>query len=504
MMKIKAKILFCLSGFFLISTGIFAYPKIGTVSQVLGVFDGPFLWPSARTGIALFMNANRYGDEKQTMMDFWVKNYDILLDARPYEEIKTLSPNTKDFSVDSASYGTAYNADTNTYSGPLLSLKEWAEAHWQEYPWASQFASAEEAFEDCFIHVNQPLTVTFVRTTTPYTMTTYDPANPKPSRLIGPWDINFDWIMNVGSPVYFSYWQDYRAAQLTAGMVDGLYLDSTGGGWIHLFVSIDKTVEYISSSDYISDMRILTNAIKNSVHDIYPDKKLAINNYDYFETGVNPAKLSFEEEADLLWREGSLRYSKAADLIEKEIGAVSRAALRGKIVTMQQAVNFCSFADTVCVDRDRMAGLATYYLAMNDNVYFFSFGGDLLYSADPRIYSWFEALKYDIGGPQGNYYLFTQGEDPSSGTSPKAQYKIYARDFDRALVLLKPRPDWSATNYGNLSTTTHQLDGVYRRLNSDGTLGDPVASITLRNWEGAILLEQDTTAPAAVSNLSAQ
>jgi hypothetical protein len=40
-------------------------------------------------------------------------------------------------------------------------------------------------------------------------------------------------------------------------------------------------------------------------------------------------------------------------------------------------------------------------------------------------------------------------------------------------------------------------------LNADGTLGDPITSITLRNWEGAILLENDATAPSAIQDLNA-
>ena len=44
---------------------------------------------------------------------------------------------------------------------------------------------------------------------------------------------------------------------------------------------------------------------------------------------------------------------------------------------------------------------------------------------------------------------------------------------------------------------------MYRPLNADGTLGEPITSISLRNWEGAILLEQDTTPPAAINDLKA-
>jgi hypothetical protein len=39
------------------------------------------------------------------------------------------------------------------------------------------------------------------------------------------------------------------------------------------------------------------------------------------------------------------------------------------------------------------------------------------------------------------------------------------------------------------TATTHRLNGTYRPLRADGTLGPPVTSVTLRNGEGAILVK---------------
>ena len=39
------------------------------------------------------------------------------------------------------------------------------------------------------------------------------------------------------------------------------------------------------------------------------------------------------------------------------------------------------------------------------------------------------------------------------------------------------------------TATTHDLGGTYRPLRADGTLGDPVTSVSLRNGEGAILVQ---------------
>ena len=176
----------------------------------------------------------------------------------------------------------------------------------------------------------------------------------------------------------------------------------------------------------------------------------------------------------------------------KEITAANRAGAAGKVILMKHQKKF--YDD---LTRDKMAGLSAYYLAMNDNVYFLS---NENYGDDPRNY-WFDAIAYDIGQPASSYKDdFASGQDPSN---PGVTYRVFSRRFTKALVLFKPRPDGSATNYGDLSTTIHQLDGTYRSLNADGTLGNPITSVTLRNWEGAILIEQDTTAPAAVNDLNA-
>src|SRR5262249_25865575 len=42
------------------------------------------------------------------------------------------------------------------------------------------------------------------------------------------------------------------------------------------------------------------------------------------------------------------------------------------------------------------------------------------------------------------------------------------------------------------TATTHSLGGSYYPLNADGSLGAPVTSITLRNGEGAILVQSPT------------
>ena len=69
-----------------------------------------------------------------------------------------------------------------------------------------------------------------------------------------------------------------------------------------------------------------------------------------------------------------------------------------------------------------------------------------------------------------------------------ASAKVLARDFEKALVLVKPTPGAALLQEGLEST--HALDATFRPLRSDGTLGPATDRITLRCGEAAILVRQ--------------
>ncbi len=139
--------------------------------------------------------------------------------------------------------------------------------------------------------------------------------------------------------------------------------------------------------------------------------------------------------------------------------------------------------------RTQLATLAEYYLLADPARTFLDpFGGDA--PASPWSQHFFGALTYNIGPPTSTWYLFAGGADPADATKT---YYVYARQYAYALVLYKPL---SSTDNGSANgttadatATTYSLNGTYRPLNADGTLGMPVTSVTLRNGEGAILIK---------------
>ncbi len=64
---------------------------------------------------------------------------------------------------------------------------------------------------------------------------------------------------------------------------------------------------------------------------------------------------------------------------------------------------------------------------------------------------------------------------------------IYARKFTKGLVLLKPMPESGDKALGDSTASTHKLDRTYYPVNSDGTFGEGINEISLKNYQGAIL-----------------
>ncbi len=138
--------------------------------------------------------------------------------------------------------------------------------------------------------------------------------------------------------------------------------------------------------------------------------------------------------------------------------------------------------------RTEMAGLAYYYLLADpQNTFIDPFGGDEPGSDLTR--HWFNALTFNVGQPVGPWSMLLQGTDPSNSAFT---YRVYQRTYTNALVLFKPLSENSSGAAGTIAdntATTIQLNGSYRLLNVDGSLGGVITSVSLRNGEGAILVK---------------
>jgi hypothetical protein len=139
--------------------------------------------------------------------------------------------------------------------------------------------------------------------------------------------------------------------------------------------------------------------------------------------------------------------------------------------------------------RMQLATLAYYYLIADpDSTVLMFYGGFEPNTTWSR--HWCPAVAFDVGKPVGKWFPFASGNDPAgSGMT----YHIYQRAYDNALVLYKPlsyaRGSKTKASLGDETATKHDLLGDYRPLSADGTLGNSINTISLRNGEGAILVK---------------
>lgn len=140
--------------------------------------------------------------------------------------------------------------------------------------------------------------------------------------------------------------------------------------------------------------------------------------------------------------------------------------------------------------------LAMYYLLADPNLSFLMINGGQEPSTTWSRH-WTEAIRYNVGKPVGEHKLMAEGNDPSNSG---LRYKVYSREYQNALVLYKPLSYTKGTN-GTLAdntATTHQLNGWYRVVKNDGTLGPLVNSIKLRNGEGVTLAKASAATTTTV------
>ena len=135
--------------------------------------------------------------------------------------------------------------------------------------------------------------------------------------------------------------------------------------------------------------------------------------------------------------------------------------------------------------RVQMTTLAMYYAVADSKTSFLMLnGGNEPASGWDR--HWIDAITYNVGQAKGANSVLAEGFDPSNS---RLAYKVYQRDFDNAKVLYKPLSYTRGTTgtTADNTATTHQLEGWYRVVNADGSMGQPVRSVSLRNGEGVVL-----------------
>jgi hypothetical protein len=137
--------------------------------------------------------------------------------------------------------------------------------------------------------------------------------------------------------------------------------------------------------------------------------------------------------------------------------------------------------------RMNMWQLASYYMVVGQDpqgLYFHLKDPDW---DTPFANYWFKGIEANIGHPLGARSVKVKGTDPTG----KA-YTIYQREFDRALVLIRPQQGWDTQSYLDATAVDVTLPSgeSWLPLRGDGTLGAAVTTVKLRNSESLILVKK--------------
>jgi hypothetical protein len=286
------------------------------------------------------------------------------------------------------------------------------------------------------------------------------------------------WAINPGDAGLRAYQRD-RLTRLATD-ADGLFLDEQGSGDFDPLTKL-AVAEY---PDFAAYQRDLVGLIADE-RAALAGKQLVINNSTYISAWdadmVRAAGGSHGEyfnnptfaEMEARWTFADNALAAKATLSMGPSGALPASYSAGGYGSV--------------LERAHLWNLASYYLVApaTPGLLYLNVNGSTW--NQPYASTWFSAIEANIGVPSAARRVASQGTDPSGRA-----YRVWARDYTNALVLVRPIISWSPQSYGDETAVNVALpaDYDYRLLHDDGTLGPVITAIALRASESAILVKQ--------------
>lgn len=295
------------------------------------------------------------------------------------------------------------------------------------------------------------------------------------SRLFYPFYGQMRFVTNPNSLAFQSWASDYHVRLLDSQpLADGLFLDNANGRLPIAGIPVIEPTE-----TYAEDYAQLTLAVWRAVE----PRTIFANTAGGWASANAVTQNSTGVVEEFLLRPMDATWAQVEDIANLVASRLS-ADSPSPYVILDTLPGSGSTTDP----RTRIGALAYYYLVADpDRTMLMKFGGHG--PSAPWQNTWIAAAEVDIGLPIGDMATLATGQDPSA---PNLNYKVFSREFDKGLVVYKPRSytlGVGTGGSGSETATTHQLDGQYRVVNENGTLGPIVSSVTLRNGEGVVLLK---------------
>lgn len=295
------------------------------------------------------------------------------------------------------------------------------------------------------------------------------------SRLFYPGYGQMRFVTNPSS-ADFQAWAGKYSAELLAQypLADGIFLDNQTGKVPFQGVSVAE-----STANFSSDSGSLVAAIGRAIG---PRKIVMVN-----AAGGGSQSAVVAAAANVVFQEFLLRplthnWTQVGDtygLVMQMLAASSTSTV---------VIDSLPYGGSPTDPRTQIATLAYYYLMADPVRTMLMFYGGYN-PASTWSEHWSPAAAVDIGTPTGTMQTVATGADPANTA---LTYKVFGRTYSDGLVLYKPLSYKQGVGSGGLSDATATpvaLNGNYRVVNADGSLGPVVNSITLRNGEGAILVK---------------
>ncbi len=295
------------------------------------------------------------------------------------------------------------------------------------------------------------------------------------SRLFYPNYGQMRFVTNPSGAGVSNWAADYHRRLLAARpLADGVFMDNSGGR-----APTDGASTIESTDTYASDYGAVLGAVNRAISPKWVLANTSGGGSDA-DRVVRRVPGTVEEFALRPLAHTWAQFRDTATTVSRRLGLVGS---NGYLV-----LDTLSTGGAPIDPRTRIAALAYYYLLADPNsTMLMTWGGEEPASAWSR--HWFDAIKFNVGRPTAAWTEFTTGTDPANAA---LKYSVFGRTYEKALVLYKPLSYTAGKGPGGTGSntaTTHSLNGNYRVLAADGTLGPVVNRVTLRNGEGAILVK---------------
>jgi hypothetical protein len=295
------------------------------------------------------------------------------------------------------------------------------------------------------------------------------------SRLFYPFYGQMRFVTNPGSVSVDRWAADYHVRLLADfPQADGVFLDNSNGKLPFAGTPVKE-----STATFTADLAAAVGAVTRAL----PGKWVVTNTAGSIAEGNPVAAQSTAAFEEFLLRPYDHNWSNVLDMQNRINGRLASDSPSPYVI-----IDTHPGSGDIRTERLRQGALAYYYLLGDpDKTFLMFFGGHKPSAAWSQVFS--EAATFDVGKPKGAMTTFATGTDPQNA---QLNYRVYGREYDNALVLYKPRSYTLGRGTGtadDATGTVHQLNGRYRQLYSDGSLGQVVTSVRLKNGEGVTLVK---------------